>query len=215
MFAIIIFGVKMRIAIIGTGNVGKNLGTALEKSNEVVYGSRDPKAAKMKLKGKNIIGINDAAKSADIIVLAVPYLAAKETIEKMKESIKGKIIIDVCNPLGPNFEWKKDSQDSAAEEIARQAHGAKVVKAFNTIFAENMRTGKVGENKLTTFIAGDDEDAKNKVMDLARDIGMEPVDVGALKKARYIEPAGLMIIELGYSKNLGTGIGLKLVKQNK
>ncbi len=215
MFAIIIFGVKMRIAIIGTGNVGKNLGAALENSNEVVYGSRDPTAAKTKLKGKNIIGINDAAKSADVIVLAVPYLAAKETIEKMRENIKGKIIIDVCNPLGSNFEWKKDSQDSAAEEIARQAHGAKVVKAFNTIFAENMKTGKVGKDKLTTFIAGDDEEAKNKVMDLARGIGMEPVDVGALKKARYIEPAGIMMIELGYAKNLGTNIGLKLVKQNK
>ncbi|MCL4381079.1 MAG: NADPH-dependent F420 reductase [Candidatus Marsarchaeota archaeon] len=205
----------MRIAIIGTGNVGRNLGAALEKGNEVVYGSRDPKAAQDKLKGKNITGINEAAKSADVIVLAVPYPAAKEAIEKMKESIKGKILIDVCNPLGSNFEWKKDSQDSAAEEIARHAQGAKVVKAFNTIFAENMRTGKVGENKLTTFIAGDDDDAKDKVMGLARDIGMEPVDVGALKKARYIEPAGLMMIELGYAKNLGTSIGLKLVKEDK
>ena len=89
-----------------------------------------------------------------------------------------------------------------------------MVKAFNTIFAENMKTGQVGNEKLTTFIAGDDEDAKAKVMDLARSINMEPIDVGALDKARYIEPAGLLLIELGYGKKLGTGIGINLIKSS-
>ena len=100
----------------------------------------------------------------------------------------------------------------AAEELAKHAKGAKVVKAFNTIFAENMKTGQLGNEKLATFIASDDEQAKATVMELAKSIGMDPVDVGALEKARYIEPTGLLLIELGYGKKMGSGIGLKLVR---
>ncbi|MEM0202250.1 MAG: hypothetical protein QXR73_03675, partial [Candidatus Micrarchaeaceae archaeon] len=100
----------------------------------------------------------------------------------------------------------------AAEEIAKHAKGAKVVKAFNTIFAENMKTGQLGNEKLVTFIAGDDEQAKATVISLAKGMGMDPIDVGPLEKARYIEPAGLLLIELGYGRKMGTGIGLKLVR---
>ena len=82
----------------------------------------------------------------------------------------------------------------------------------SSIFAENMKTGQLGNEKLATFIAGDDEQAKATVTSLAKSIGMDPVDVGALEKARYIEPAGLLLIELGYGKKMGTGIGLKLVR---
>ncbi len=204
----------MRIAIVGTGNVGRSLGEALSKSNDVVYGSRRPDEAKSKMGNANVASIDEAAKNADMIILAVPFGAAKEAIHEMHGAEEGKIIVDVSNPLDKNFKWAKGFSESAAEEIAKHAKDAKVVKAFNTIFAENMKTGQVGNEKLTTFIAGDDEDAKAKVMDLARSINMEPIDVGALDKARYIEPAGLLLIELGYGKKLGTGIGINLVKSS-
>ncbi len=205
----------MKIAIIGTGNVAKSIGESVSKSNEVVYGSRNPEEAKQKIPGANITTIEEAAKSADIIVLAVPFLAAKEAIHEMKKAEEGKIIVDVTNPLGKDSRWEKGFSESGAEEISKHAKGAKVVKAFNTIFAENMKSGQLGSNKLTTFIAGDDEDAKAKVMDLARSMNMEPVDVGPLEKARYIEPAGLLLIELGYGKKLGTGIGINLVRADQ
>lgn len=204
----------MRIAIVGTGNVGRSLGEALSKSNDVVYGSRRPDEAKSRMGNANVASIDEAAKNADMIILAVPFGAAKEAIHEMHGAEEGKIIVDVSNPLDKNFKWAKGFSESAAEEIAKHAKDAKVVKAFNTIFAENMKTGQVGNEKLTTFIAGDDEDAKAKVMDLARSINMEPIDVGALDKARYIEPAGLLLIELGYGKKLGTGIGINLVKSS-
>ena len=204
----------MRIAIVGTGNVGRSLGEALSKSNDVVYGSRRPDEAKSRMGNANVASIDEAAKNADMIILAVPFGAAKEAIHEMHGAEKGKIIVDVSNPLDKNFKWAKGFSESAAEEIAKHAKDTKVVKAFNTIFAENMKTGQVGNEKLTTFIAGDDEDAKAKVMDLARSINMEPIDVGALDKARYIEPAGLLLIELGYGKKLGTGIGINLVKSS-
>ena len=205
----------MKIAIIGTGNVGKSLGEALSKGNEVIYGSRKPEEAKAKLSGANVATIEEASKGAELIILAVPYHSAKEAIHEMKNNEKDKILIDVSNPMDEHMRWAKGFNESAAEEISKHAKGAKVVKAFNTIFAENMKTGQLGAEKLTTFIAGDDEGAKAKVMELARGIGMEPVDVGMLEKARYIEPVGMLMIELGYGKKMGTGIGMKLVGGNQ
>ena len=202
----------MKIAIIGTGNVASNLGAALSNSNEIVYGSRNPAEAKAKLPNANIKSIEEAAKESEIIILAVPYEHAKDAIKEMKKGEEGKILIDVSNPLDKNRRWAKGFSESAAEEIAKHAKGAKVVKAFNTIFAQNMKTGALGSEKLATFIAGDDEQAKSTVIDLAKSIGMDPVDVGTLEKARFIEPAGLLLIELGYGKKMGTGIGFKLVK---
>ncbi|EQD30930.1 NADP oxidoreductase coenzyme F420-dependent [mine drainage metagenome] len=202
----------MKVAIIGTGNVGMSLGEALSKNNEVVYGSRKPEDVKSRMGSANVETIEEAVKGADMIILAVPFSAAKEAIHDMHNSEKGKILVDVSNPIDKDFKWVRGFNESAAEEIAKHAKDAKVVKAFNTIFAVNMKTGQVGSEKLTTFVAGNDEDAKGKVMELARSINMEPIDVGTLDKARYIEPTGLLLVELGYGRKLGTGIGIKLVK---
>ncbi len=203
----------MKIAIIGTGNVAKNLGQALSRANnEIVYGSRKPEEAKRKMPNANVQSIEEAAKNSELIILAVPYEGAKEALKEMKKAEEGKILVDVSNPLDKNWKWAKGFNESAAEEIAKHAKGAKVVKAFNTVFAENMKTGMLGQDRLATFIAGDDEQAKATVMNLAKAIGMDPVDVGALEKARYIEPAGLLMIELGYGKKMGTAIGLKLLR---
>lgn len=101
---------------------------------------------------------------------------------------------------------------STAEETQKKLPKAKVVKAFNTVFAPNQSTGKVGNEQLTAFIAGDDLKTKQTVAQLTRDIGFDPVDCGPLKAARYLEAMGIMIINLGYSYGMGTKIGYKLVK---
>lgn len=202
----------MKIAIIGTGNVARSLGEALSKANEVTYGSRKPDEAKQKMPNANVQSVEEAVKASELVILAVPYEAAKESIKEMKKAEEGKILVDVSNPMDKNWRWAKGFSESAAEELAKHAKGAKVVKAFNTIFAENMKTGQLGGDKLATFVAGDDEQAKSIVMELAKGIGMEPIDVGALEKARYIEPTGLLLVELGYGKKMGTGIGLKLAR---
>ncbi len=87
-----------------------------------------------------------------------------------------------------------------------------MVKAFNTVFAGNQSTGKIGREQLTAFIAGDDSKAKQTVAQLTRDIGFDPVDVGPLKAARFLEAMGIMIINLAYSYGMGAKIGYKLVK---
>jgi len=80
------------------------------------------------------------------------------------------------------------------------------------VFAQNQGTGKVGNEKLTAFIAGDDQKAKQTVAQLTRDIGFDPVDCGPLRAARYLEAMGIMIINLAYSYGMGPKIGYRLVK---
>jgi len=199
----------VKIAIIGTGNVAKNLGKALSKKHEVVFGSRNPEMAKVDINAK-VTNIEDAAAQGDIIILAIPYKASDEILQKIKDKARNKVVIDVMNALDENFEWAKGFNESVAEEVAKKLENTKVVKAFNTVFAENMSKGKIGREKLTLLVAGDDEEAKRVVMDLGKEIGFIPVDVGNLKMARYLEPMALLLINLGYNKKLGTAIGIKI-----
>ena len=86
------------------------------------------------------------------------------------------------------------------------------MKAFNTVFARNQSTGQIAKEQLTAFVAGDNQEAKKIVMQLAREIGFDPVDSGPLKSARYLEPMAALIIGLAFKMNMGTKIGYKLVK---
>jgi predicted dinucleotide-binding enzyme len=101
---------------------------------------------------------------------------------------------------------------SSAEETQKKLPKAHVVKAFNTVFAQNQSTGKVDNIQLTAFIAGEDAKAKQTVAQLTRDIGFDTVDCVPLKAARYLEAIGIMIINLAYNYGMGTKIGYKLVK---
>jgi len=192
----------VKIAIIGKGNVGSALGKGLTKAgHEIKFGHRDPSEP-----------VSEAAEWGEIIILAVPHNNSADAIENVKPFVNGKTIIDVMNALGPNMELGISCATSTAEETQKKLPAAFVVKAFNTVFAKNQSTAKVGSEKLTAFIAGDDADAKKTVAKLTGDIGFDPVDCGPLKNARYLEAMGNMLINLAYTYGMGTGIGYKLAK---
>lgn len=192
----------MKVAIIGKGNVGTAIGKGLSrKGHEIKFGHRDPKEP-----------VGEAAKWGEVIILAVPYGETKNAAKEIGSAADGKTLIDVTNALTPDGELAIGFTTSAAEELQKMVPKAHVVKAFNTIFAQNQSTGKVGNNQLTAFVAGDDSNSKRTVMQLTRDIGFEPVDAGPLKAARYLESMGMLIINLGYGLKMGTNIGFKLVK---
>jgi predicted dinucleotide-binding enzyme len=189
----------LKIAIIGKGNVGKALGDGLKRSgHEVRFGHRNPK--------------EPVQEAAETIILAVPYRATRDTVKKIGSAADGKVLIDVTNALNRDGSLAVGFTTSAAEELQKLLPKSRVVKAFNTVFSQNQGTGRVGKEQLTAFIAGDDRTAKQIVMELSRDIGFEPADVGPLKSARYLEPMAVMIIELAYNLEMGTKIGFKLVK---
>ncbi len=191
----------MKIAIIGKGNVGTALATGLGRKHEIKFGHREPKEP-----------VLDAAKWGEVIILAVPHSAAKDTVKELGSAANGKTVIDVSNALNEKGELAVGFTTSAAEEIQKMLPKARVVKAFNTVFARNQSTGRLGKEQLTAFVAGDDKKAKETVMQLTRDIGFDPVDAGALKAARYLEPMGMLMINLGYGLGMGTKIGFRLAK---
>ena len=192
----------MKIGIIGKGNVGTAIGTGLSrKGHEVKFGHRDPKE-----------NVADAAKWGEVIILAVPYENVADAAKAIGTFADGKVLLDVTNAVGDNMNLAIGFSTSAAEELQKKLPKARVVKAFNTVFAPNQSTGRVGNEQLTLFVASDDAKAKQTIMQLGRDIGFDPLDAGALKSARYLEPMAMLLINLGYGLGMGTKIGYKLVK---
>jgi 8-hydroxy-5-deazaflavin:NADPH oxidoreductase len=191
----------LKIAIIGKGHVGSALCNGLSQKHETKFGHRDPKEP-----------VAVAANWGEVIILAIPHGNANDAIEEIRPYADGKIIIDVMNAVGPNSELGISCNTSTAEETQKKLPKSQVVKAFNTVFAQNQNTGKLNKEQLTAFIAGNDLKAKQTVAQLTRDIGFEPVDCGPLKAARYLEAMGIMIINLAYNYGMGTKIGYKLVK---
>ena len=193
----------MKIGIIGKGNVGTAIGTGLSrKGHEVKFGHRDP--------GEPVA---DAAKWGEVIILAVPYENVADAAEAIGTLANGKVLLDVTNAVGDDMTLAIGCSTSAAEELQKRLPKTHVVKAFNTVFAANQNTGRIGKEQLTLFVAGDDAKAKQTVMQLGRDIGFEPVDAGPLKSARYLEPMAILLMNLAFGPGkMGTGIGYKLIK---
>ena len=187
---------KKKIGIIGNGNVGSAL---LRGAQRAGY--------EAKAVGKDPIGVRDTAEFADIVILAVPFGAIDDTLKEVGDAIKGKIVIDVTNALTEDYQLAVGFTTSGAEELQKKAPRTKVVKAFNTIFAQHMDSGKL--NTLTAFASSDDAEAKAEVLEFARAIGFDAVDAGPLKNARLLENLGFMNITLGYMLNMGVDTGFK------
>jgi 8-hydroxy-5-deazaflavin:NADPH oxidoreductase len=193
----------MKIAIIGKGKVGRALAEGLQRAgHEIRFATTDPREP-----------VGPAAEWGDVVILAVPWIAHKEIAKTAGKYLDGKTVVDVSNILTPNFELAIGFSTSGAEELQKLLPRAKVVKAFNTLFAESMRTGQLRGERLTVFAASDDSRAKDIVRQLAEGIGFEFVDAGPLKSARYLEPLGMLNITLGYGLKMGADIGIRLVKK--
>jgi len=191
---------KPKVGIIGSGNVGSALRRGLEGAGyEVKSAGRDPKE------------VQATAAWGEMLILAVPFGAIDDALHVMGDAVQGKVLLDVTNALTPDFQLALGCTTSGAEELQKKASKSKVVKAFNTVFAQNMSTGKVKGEKLTLFVAGDDKAAKELVQSAGRDIGFDPVDAGPLMNARWMETLGYFNIQLGYMLKMGTEIGFRLV----
>jgi len=202
----------MSIAILGAGNMAKGLAALFAKAGyKVVIGARDVAKAQALAAstghGARGDSIAAAAKPADFVVLAVPFAAAAETLAAAGD-LSGKAIIDITNPLTPDYTGLTIGHStSAGEEIQKLAPKAKVVKAFNTIFAQVLQNGgKAAGRPATVFIAGDDASANGAVEAIARKAGFDIVQTGGLKLSRYLEPLAGLNIALAYARGLGADI---------
>jgi NADPH-dependent F420 reductase len=202
---------KMKIAIIGTGNMGAGLAAALAGAkHEVVIGSRElGKAIALAEKvghGAVGAGIPAAVKQAEVVILAVHYGAVGEALKEAGD-VTGKVLVDISNPITADFKGLVVGHtSSAAEEIQAQVPHAKVVKAFNTIFAQLLTPEARQGKAVQVYVAGDDSAAKEVVSSIAQSIGFEAVESGPLSNSRFIEPIGEMNIHFGYFLGQGTAI---------
>ena len=193
---------KARIGIIGNGNVGSALARGLERGGyEVRAVGAEP--------GK----VRETGDWAEVVILAVPYGAVEDAVRELGDSIDGKPLVDVTNAMTEDMQLASGCTSSGAERLQQLVPKAHVVKAFNTQFAGHMDSGRLGSDALTAFVAGDDDQAREQVLAMARAIGFDAVNAGPLQNARLLEPLGYLNIQLGYVLGLGTDIGLKLVRR--
>jgi predicted dinucleotide-binding enzyme len=210
----------MKIGIIGSGNVGSALGKIWGKNgHEIMFSSRNPEKLKSLAEsiGRNAFyGLPaDAVKFGEVVVLAVPWGQAENALLSAGP-MDGKILIDCTNPLKPDYSGLAvGGVTSGAEEVARIAHGARVVKAFHTTFAAIMQsdTRMFGTANPTGFYCGDDSASKAIVEGLIRETGLDPLDIGPLSYARYLEPMAMLMISLAFAQKMGTNIALRLMKR--
>jgi predicted dinucleotide-binding enzyme len=202
----------MKVTVIGTGNMGSAFVKQLAKAGHAVrVTGRDlvkAHALAAQYPGAEAVTASGSAYDSDVIVLATGYGDAVAALRAVGD-IGGKAVIDITNPLTADYMGLTIGHDtSAAEEIAQAVPGARVVKAFNTLFAQVLADGSTFANdqRGSVFFAGDSVEAKVTVKSLIDSLGFHAVDAGSLKNARYLEPLAGLNIYLGYGAGLGTSI---------
>lgn len=187
------------IAIIGTGNVAEALGPAFAaQGHRIVYGSRNPGSSKTQRlvedTGEDASAASPAAavKEADIVVLAVPGMMVADITRDLGD-LSNKIIIDPTNPLKRKLMTFQHGVDTSNTEIIQEiAPDADVVKAFNTLNWKTMVDPESAGGPVSVPLAGESRRAKKKVAKLVEGMGLEPIDVGGVENARWLE--GMLIL---------------------
>jgi hypothetical protein len=198
----------MTLSIIGAGNVSQALAQAfIEQGETIVLGVRRPEQADGTIAHLGarvrLASVPDAIEASEIVILAVPYAAAVDVASSVPDW-RNRILVDATNPLAPGLAWLLlGATTSGAETIARAATGARVVKAFNTTGAENMADSRYAGGQPFMPVCGDDPEARSRVVELARRIGFDAVDIGDLTVARYLEPFAMTWIHMAFKLGLG------------
>jgi 8-hydroxy-5-deazaflavin:NADPH oxidoreductase len=196
------------VTIIGTGKMGRAVATrALAGGHDVtLIGTETEKAQQLadELGGSDSGSVKAGdSPTGELVVLAVWYPTSVDAVRQHADALDGKVVVDISNPIDTSQFEPLDLDASSAEEVARAAEGADVVKAFNTTFAGTLEPGEVAGQPLDVFIAGDDDGAKAKVTELVESAGLRAIDVGPLRRARQLEALGYL--HMAAQEGLGTG----------
>ncbi|HUG47208.1 MAG TPA: NAD(P)-binding domain-containing protein [Candidatus Limnocylindria bacterium] len=185
----------MKVAIIGTGNVGQALGSTLVRAgHDVTFAARDAAKARQVAQQLGAAAAHEPAKAAaqaEVTILAVPYGALANVADEIRDSVAGKVVIDPTNP-GPATE----GGSSAAEWLAEKLPEAHVAKALNTLFGSFMAQPDLQERTVDALFATNSDLARSKVAELLGSLGFRPLDVGNLDSARQMEAMAWLNIQL-------------------
>jgi NADPH-dependent F420 reductase len=190
---------QMDVAIIGSGNVGGALARSLSRAgHRITISSTSPDEAKAIADevGGTAAGSNrEAVQAAEVVIPAVYFDPLGEVLDEVADLLEGKVLVEVTNRAGDTPGMVVDGTSNAEKTQERVPH-ARVVKAFNTLFASRLAEPRVDGTPVDALIAGDDEVAKKTVSELASSMGMRPIDAGPLDSARVLEALGALTIWL-------------------
>ncbi|MGD1278647.1 MAG: NAD(P)-binding domain-containing protein [Tepidisphaeraceae bacterium] len=205
----------MKIGVLGSGDVAKALGGGfLKHGHQVSMGTRD--AAKLadwakKNAAARIASFADAAKFAEVVVLAVKGTAAADALRAAgAANLAGKCVIDACNPIADApptngvLKFFTNLDESLMERLQRQFKDAHLVKAFNSVGNAQMVNPQFKGGKPTMFICGNDDAAKKTVAAILDQFGWETADMGKAEAARAIEPLCMLWCIPGFLHNQWT-----------
>src|SRR6267378_3909967 len=214
----------MRIGILGSGLMGGKLGTIFARAgHEVVfsYARSDQKLERLArdAKGKARAGTpSEAAGGADALLLAVHWSRVDDVL-KQAGDVSGKVIVSCSLPMNAEDTGLVIAHTSSgAEELAKKVPKARVVSAFNTVPSEvlfGVFEARRKSSRPSLVYCGDDPRSKKLVAELIRDVGFEPVDVGPLRIARYMEPFALLVGQLAYEGDEGPELAYRFERFGK
>jgi predicted dinucleotide-binding enzyme len=189
----------VKISIIGAGNVGRALASSATRAGHTVtitsLSSESAESVAAETGATATTSNLDAVRNADVVVLAVPASAIADLASEVGEALAGKAVIDATNRPTPDASGAT-GPTSLAEEIQAQLPKAHVIKALNTVFASRQAEPVVAGIAVDGYAAGDDADAKGRVLDFLETLGFRPVDAGPLVNARTLEGMAWLNISL-------------------
>jgi 8-hydroxy-5-deazaflavin:NADPH oxidoreductase len=203
----------MKIAILGTGDVGQVLGAAFAAlGHQVKMGTRDPQTEKVRAwvkktgRGVSAGTFAEAAAFGELAVLATAWSGTESALRLTDaKNLAGKLLIDATNPLdfsGGGLRLSVPQAGSGAAQVQRWAQGARVVKAFNCVGNTHMFKPDFPGGPPDMFICGDDAAAKQTVTSLLKDFGWPVIDLGGLENAHYLEALAMIwILHFFQTKN--------------
>lgn len=219
----------MRIGILGAGNVGGTLGRRwAELGHDVAFGVRHPDAGAAAVKGgqglptrARVATPADAVRGAEAVVLTTPWAAVPDMLREAGAdtgTLDGLPLLDTTNALKAGFALDTGPNgESAGERVQALVPNARVVKVFNTTGFDNMRDPVYDGAPTAMFYAGDDASAKRVARELAAALGFDPVDTGALIRARELEYLASLWIGLAYgaagAPAIGRNFAFRLVRR--
>lgn len=207
----------MKIAVIGTGNVGSTLGARFAKAgHSVVFGSRSATSPRVKSLTKLVDGseakdIASAIAASDLVVLATPWSSTRDVLA-VAGDMTGKIVVDCTNPIEEG-QLALGLTTSGGEQVASWVRDARVVKAFNMTGASSMANPVFDSGRAAMFVCGNDPEARATVVELAKEIGFDAHDSGHMATARYLEPLAMLWIHLASAQGWGRDFAFTVAKR--
>lgn len=188
----------MQITIFGHGHLAKAVAANFEKGDNQV----------------NFITHENGATVGELVIFAVPFQAIDDIINRYKDQLDGKVVVDATNPLNfQNWDLLVPADSSSAAVTAQKLPNSHVLKAFNTVTAGAMTAGKLANDHAPqVLIAGDDDDAKQKLTSALAASPLETVNIGPLARACDLEALGRIELSMAFAKKLPMNGGFLVVK---